>query len=84
MGQKVAQILEYHYKADSGHLDTLGRSDIPDGLMSSAREVRQCLATRFGAPITQTGIRAELVAALATASDDPDIEVPDWLRGTQH
>ena len=65
MGRKVAQILEHHYTAGNKCMETLGLTDVPVDLLRVANEVRQSLATSFGATLTETGPQAEIIAAMA-------------------
>ena len=75
------QVLEQYYTADDKHIETLGRTDIPTEMLDLAQKVRRSLASQFGVHVTETGIQAELIKAIATESGDPDLDVPTWLAG---
>ena len=77
MGNRVAHVLEQHYGNGNSHFETLGRIDIPKETM----DVRTSLAKEFKGHTTETGLQAELIGAIATASGDTDVDILAWLGG---
>ena len=81
VGRIIYDVLQSLYDPESRTIDSLGSVEVLAELDQAAKKARALLAREFKTELVETGVQHILLRTLGKLSEDPDVDVPDWLAG---
>ena len=81
VGRIVYDILQSIFDPESRTIDSLGSDEVLVELDQAAIKARALLARELKTELVEAGVQINLLRTLGEMSEDPDVDVPDWLAG---